>query len=119
MGTDAMKQITIALLMLFCLHCQVGCDVHANTTNATTSNTPSGSTPKPIMTGTQTIGSTLKLYRKPVDTSSGSNSAWLAPEGSRVEVYEDFIIVTAPEKDGGLTRISHHGYYTGLAIKKD
>jgi hypothetical protein len=37
-------------------------------------------------------------------------------KGSRVEVYEQFIVVTTPD---GLSHVHSHGYYSGLAIKRD
>lgn len=122
-----MQQILKAAMVLLMLLILTGCDIEANTTNATESAAVETRDPnasedttarlmKPVMTGEQVPGVTLHLWRKPYDNDSGSNSAWNAPSGSRVEVYEDFILVTT---DDGVARICYAGYYTGLAIKRD
>jgi hypothetical protein len=37
-------------------------------------------------------------------------------KGSRVEVYDQFIVVTTPD---GISYVHPHGYYSGLMFKKD
>src|SRR5690606_19776468 len=57
----------------------------------------------------------LTLWDTPVGTS-GSNSGGSPPEGSRVEVYEEFIIVTDSNGD---SQLSLHGWYTNLRFRRD
>jgi hypothetical protein len=53
-------------------------------------------------------------WRYPVGASS--NEGGDIEKGSRVEVYDQFIVVTAP---GGLSRVLPHAYYSGLVIRKE
>jgi len=56
----------------------------------------------------------VTLWDKPV--GAGSNEGSTPPMGSRVEVYEHFILVTPPN---GPTRLSPHGWYSGLKFNRD
>jgi hypothetical protein len=53
-------------------------------------------------------------WKNPVGSSS--NEGGEIEKGSRVEVYDQFIIVTAPS---GLSRVLPHGYYSDLVIRKE
>jgi len=53
-------------------------------------------------------------WKNPVGSSS--NEGGEIEKGSRVEVYDQFIVVTSPS---GLSRVLPHGYYSGLVIRKD
>ena len=48
--------------------------------------------------------------------SAASNEGGGYEKGSRVEVYDQFVVVTPSD---GLSRLHPHGYYSGLAIKRD
>lgn len=109
-----MRNVRKAMPVLLTLVFAAGCDIHANTTNATEQVDEPAL--RPVMTGEQASGVPLRLWRKAYGNDGGSNSAWNAPAGSRVEVYEAFIIVTTPD---GVAGVSQHGHYTGLAIKRD
>jgi hypothetical protein len=47
---------------------------------------------------------------------TGSNTGHPVPQGSRVEVYEQFILITPPD---GPTALTPHGWYTDLKFKRD
>ena len=47
---------------------------------------------------------------------TGSNTGHPAPQDSRVEVYDEFILVTPPD---GATTLVLHGWYTNLKFKRD
>ena len=53
-------------------------------------------------------------WKNPLTASS--NEGGEIEKGSRVEVYDQFIVVTNP---GGLSRVLPHGYYSGLVLKKE
>jgi hypothetical protein len=69
----------------------------------------------PVASGTLITGT---LWEKPVASpgETGSNSGSSPAEGSRVEVYENFIIVTDPE---GNATLSPHGWYTNLSFARE
>jgi hypothetical protein len=48
--------------------------------------------------------------------SAASNEGGDYPKGSRVEIYDQFVVVT-PEN--GISHVHPHGYYSGLAFKRD
>jgi hypothetical protein len=54
------------------------------------------------------------FWKNPLTASSNEGGGH--EQGSRVEVYDQFIVVTTP---GGLSHVHPHGYYSGLVIKKD
>jgi len=66
---------------------------------------------KPIASGTVVCGI---ICFKPVEFTP--NESHVIPEGSRVEIYDDFIIVTSSQ---GVSEISPHGYYLALKFNKD
>jgi hypothetical protein len=66
----------------------------------------------PIASGTVMSGT---IWNKPVG-SSGPNLSFPIPEGSRVEVYNNFIIVTYSK---GVSEILSHGWYSSLKFNKD
>ncbi len=66
---------------------------------------------QPLASGTVVSGA---ICLKPVESTL--NESHVIPEGSRVEIYEDSILVTPPQ---GASEISPHGYYLGLKFKKD
>ncbi|HEY8668966.1 MAG TPA: hypothetical protein VIL86_20120 [Tepidisphaeraceae bacterium] len=61
---------------------------------------------------------TCRLWEKPAPRQGelGENAFLDAPAGSRVEVYANFIIVTAPD---GIHRLSPNGWYSNLAFKTE
>jgi hypothetical protein len=54
------------------------------------------------------------FWKNPLTAASNEGGEY--PKDSRVEVYEQFVVVTTPE---GLSHVHPHGYYSGLAIKRD
>lgn len=75
----------------------------------------SAHTPVPIKSGIL-VGGTL--WNRPVGSpgETGSNTGNPAKPGSRIEVYDNFIIVTGAD---GTQRISPHGWYTQVEFKQD
>jgi hypothetical protein len=73
------------------------------------------SSARPIAAGTLEL---VTVWSKPVQRpgETGENSGSSPPKGSRVEVYEQFILITPPD---GLTILSPHGWYTGLTFRRD
>ena len=59
----------------------------------------------------------VTIWDKPVQRAgeTGSNDGHPAPQGSRVEVYERFILITPPD---GPTTLTLHGWYTDLKFKR-
>jgi hypothetical protein len=72
---------------------------------------PPVSQSRPIASGTVVSGI---ICLRPVESSSNTSHSIL--EGSRVEIYDDFIIVTPPQ---GVSELSPHGYYRDLKFNKD
>ena len=70
---------------------------------------------RPIATGTL---ERVTIWSKPVQRPGelGDNSGNSPPKGSRVEVYEQFILITPAD---GPTILSPHGWYTDLAFRRD
>ncbi len=70
---------------------------------------------RPIAAGTL---ERVTVWSKPVQRPGelGENSGTSPPKGSRVEVYEQFILITPP---GGPTILSPNGWYTDLAFRRD
>ena len=70
---------------------------------------------EPIAAGELVSGT---LWKRPVASpgEAGSNEGGSPPKGSRVEVYENFNIVTDPD---GTSQLSLHGWYTGFRFKRD
>jgi hypothetical protein len=54
------------------------------------------------------------FWKSPMGTSSNEGGEYA--QGSRVEVYDQFVVVTTPD---GLSHVHPHGYYSGLMFKKD
>jgi hypothetical protein len=71
--------------------------------------------PRPIASGTI---ERLTVWTNPVQRpgETGSNTGYSPPKGSRVEVYDEFILITPPE---GPTILSPHGWYTELSFNRD
>jgi hypothetical protein len=90
----------LAFLALSLLVLAAGCTNVASTTPA-----------KPIVTGKL---ESVTLWKAPM--SATSNEGFSPEKDSRVEVYERFILVTTP---GGISHLSQHGSYSGLAFRKD
>ena len=65
----------------------------------------------PLLVGKVETGS---FWKNPMGSSP--NEGGEIENGSRVEVYDQFIVVTSPD---GLSRVLPHGYYSGLVIKKE
>jgi hypothetical protein len=66
---------------------------------------------KPLVSGSFVSGT---IWEKPLTSSPGSNSGYTPAAGSRVDVYDHFIVVTNAE---GISDISQHGSYTNLRFK--
>ena len=73
-----------------------------------------GSTDRAIATGTL---ERVTIWRKPVQRPGemGENDGNPQPKGSKVEVYDQFILVTPPN---GPTVLSVHGWYTDLEFRR-
>jgi hypothetical protein len=65
---------------------------------------------EPVVTGTIEGGT---LWKKPA--ISPDNEGFSPEKGSRLEVYDQFIIVTTPN---GLSHVRPHGSYSDLAFRK-
>jgi hypothetical protein len=66
---------------------------------------------KPLVSGEFLSGT---LWEKPVIHAPGTNTGFSPAAGSRVDVYENFIVVTDAE---GIGELSLHGSYTKLRFK--
>lgn len=55
------------------------------------------------------------FWKNSLANDSGNEGGGYA-QGSRVEVYDQFVVVTTPN---GLSFVHPHGFYSGLAIRKD
>jgi len=64
---------------------------------------------KALVAGTLEDGT---FWEKPL--LAGSNSGGSYSKGSRVEVYEQFVVVTTPD---GVSHVHPHGYYSRLQLK--
>jgi hypothetical protein len=54
------------------------------------------------------------FWKNPLTAASNEGGGYA--KGSRVEVYDQFVVVTTSD---GLSHLHPHGYYSGLAIKRD
>jgi hypothetical protein len=72
--------------------------------------TLSGCGPAPLVTGTIESGT---LWKRPV--SAPENEGFSPEKGSKVEIYDQFIVVTTPN---GLSHIRPHGSYSDLTFRK-
>jgi hypothetical protein len=54
------------------------------------------------------------FWKNPLSAPSNEGAGY--DKGSRVEVYDQFVVVTTPD---GLSHVHPHGYYSGLLIKRD
>jgi hypothetical protein len=70
-----------------------------------------GSRQGPLVTGKLEAGT---FWKNPL--SAPANEGGDYAKGSRVEIYEQFVVVTTPD---GLSHVHPHGYYSGLALRKD
>jgi len=66
---------------------------------------------KPLVSGSFVSGT---IWEKPLTSAPGSNTGYSPAAGSRVDVYDHFIVVTNAE---GISEISQHGSYTNLRFK--
>ena len=66
---------------------------------------------KPLVSGEFLSGT---LWEKPVIHAPGTNAGYSPASGSRVDVYDNFIVVTDAE---GNADLSLHGSYTKLRFK--
>jgi hypothetical protein len=67
--------------------------------------------PGPLASGTLESG---MFWKNPMSAPSNEGSDYA--KGSRVELFEPFVVVTTPD---GLSHVHPHGYYSGLVFKKD
>ena len=70
---------------------------------------------RPIAAGTV---ERLTIWHKPVQRpgETGENTGNSPQKGSRVEVYDQFILVTPPD---GPTVLALHGWYTDLEFRRE
>jgi hypothetical protein len=54
------------------------------------------------------------FWKNPLSASSNEGGNYA--KGSRVGVYDQFVVVTTED---GLSHVHPHGYYSGLVFKKD
>lgn len=66
---------------------------------------------KPLVSGEFLSGT---LWEKPVIHTQGTNTGYSPASGGRVDVYDNFIVVTDAE---GNAELSLHGSYTKLRFK--
>jgi len=66
---------------------------------------------KPLVSGEFLSGT---IWEKPVIHAPGTNNGYSPAAGSRVDVYDNFIVVTDAE---GNAELSLHGSYTKLRFK--
>ena len=64
----------------------------------------------PLVSGTFEGGT---LWKSPLNSSS--NEGFSPEKGSRVEIYDQFIIVTTPN---GRNYVRPHGFYSDLELKR-
>jgi hypothetical protein len=67
-------------------------------------------TPGPLLSGKLQSGT---FWKNPVGTSSNEGGGF--QEGSRVEIYDRFIVITTPSGD---SHVIPQGHYSDLTIKK-
>ena len=74
-----------------------------------------GATPPhtPILVGKLEGGT---FWKTSLHNSTSSNEGGGYDKGSRVEVYDQFVVVTTPD---GVCHVHPHGFYSELRIKKD
>jgi hypothetical protein len=102
MKEDAMRVILLLYLaLLFGL--VLGCG----------SRQESGPPHTPLFVGKLEGGT---FWKTSLQNSTSTNEGGGYDKGSRVEVYDQFIVVTTPD---GLSHLHPHGFYSGLVIKKD
>jgi hypothetical protein len=65
----------------------------------------------PLFAGTLEDGN---FWKNPLTAPSNESTGYA--KGSRVEVYNQFVVVTTSD---GFSHLHPHGYYSGLAIKKN
>lgn len=54
------------------------------------------------------------FWKNPLTAASNEGGGYA--NGIPVEVYDQFVVVTTPD---GLSHVHPHGYYSGLAIRRD
>jgi hypothetical protein len=64
----------------------------------------------PLFTGKPEGGS---FWKNPLSAAGNEGGEYV--KGSRVDVYEQVVVTTSD----GLSHVHPHGYYSGLAIKRD
>jgi hypothetical protein len=67
----------------------------------------------PLFTGKLEGGT---FWKTSLGGSTTTNEGAGYDKGSRVEVYDQFVVVTTPD---GVSHVHPHGYYSVLAIKRD
>jgi hypothetical protein len=97
-------RVALTLCSLVLLGLVSGCGSHQE------ASSPRG----PLFAGKLEDGT---FWQKPLtSTSPANNEGHEYDKGSRVEVYDQFIVVTTSD---GLSHLHPHGYYSGLRIKRD
>ena len=72
-----------------------------------------GSHREALVTGKLKTGT---FWKNSLAGSSPSNEGGGYAEGSRVEIYNGFLVVTTPD---GLSHIHPHGFYSNFSIQKE
>lgn len=70
-----------------------------------------GSSRGPLCSGKLEAGT---FWKNPLSAPSNEGGGY--ENGSRVELYDQFVVVTTP---AGLSHVHPHGFYSGLVFKKD
>lgn len=68
---------------------------------------------EPLVVGKLKSGT---FWKYSLASSSPSNEGGSYPAGSRVEVYDGFVLIITPQ---GTSHIHPHGFYSDLSIEKD
>jgi hypothetical protein len=75
---------------------------------------PEASSPRsPILAGKLEGGT---FWKTSLHNSTTTNDGGGYDKGSRVEVHDQFVVVTTPD---GISHVHPHGFYSELRIKKD
>ena len=94
-------RVALTLCSLVLLGLVSGCGSHQE------ASSPRG----PLFAGRLEDGT---FWQKPLTSASNEGGGY--DKGSRVEVYDQFVVVTTPN---GISHVHPHGYYSGLAIKRE
>jgi cbb3-type cytochrome oxidase subunit 3 len=108
-----MKRFAFAAIVLFAIGAVFAFaqDKRANAAPARAAPMQLPGNAKPLVSGEFLSGT---LWEKPVIHTQGTNTGYSPASGSRVDMYDSFIVVTDAE---GISELSLHGSYTKLRFK--